>query len=232
MRRKSKRKIIVIIAGILLIFSGLLTAVYPSITAYISSKESNEMLKVLDEQIAENIRKNKDNRDTGDKTQAKTKHVLTQSDLYKGASDEVKQLLKGQKLIGIISIKKLKIRFPICDGSERSNIRASIGHLTESSDIGAVNGNCVLAGHRGGVYGEFFKYINKLKKGDTIEVTTLDGNVYTYSEYEQIVVEPTNKKEALKKVPGQTTLTLLSCNDHGTRRLLVRCKLEKVSSLY
>lgn len=134
----------------------------------------------------------------------------------------IKAILNGQKLLGILEIDKLDIVFPIVEGTERGNIRAAIGHMKKTALPGQ-EGNCVLAGHRGGIYGEFFKNIHKLKKGDTVALTDLNGIIYTYMVYEQFIVEPQDIW-VVDEIGGKT-LTLVSCEKNGTKRLIVRCSL-------
>lgn len=231
MKTKKIICIILILLGAAIIIGGIITAAYPAITTYLSTEDCNKYLEVLDEQIAINAKKIQSSagNDTGNENVRKRK--LTSKDLYKGASKDVQQILKRQHLIGIISIKKLHIRFPIAEGTTRDNIRSSIGRLKQSSKIEQRGGNCVLAGHRGGIYGEFFKNIHKLKRGDEVKVTTLDGTVYTYTACSSKVIKPTQVKEACRIFPNDTVLTLLSCTDNGKKRLLVRCRLESVKSL-
>lgn len=223
-----KRKVIfriIICIGILCIITGGVIAFYPAMETYHSEKSSVEMLSALEQQIEVNAQVKSEPAASQSIPKKASDNVLNQKELYNGTSSKIKKILKRQNLIGIISIDKLNVRFPIAEGTNRDNIRASIGHLTRSDWVSVTNGNCVLAGHRGGIYGEFFQYIDKLKEGDEIRVTSLDGTEYVYEAYEQKVINATNWTETLKKMDGQTTLTLLSCNDNGVRRLLVRCRL-------
>jgi sortase A len=85
-------------------------------------------------------------------------------------------------------------------------------------------GNCVLAGHRGGIYGEFFKHLNKLKKKDKVKITDAMGREYNYQVYDQFVVEPTDVY-VTNSIKEEKTLTLVTCENNGTKRLIVRCRL-------
>lgn len=221
---------ILICIGVLVILGGAGFMAYPAITTYLSTEDSNKYLDVLDKQIIENAKKISTSTDEADAKEKKSLK-LTTKDLYKGSSKEVQEILKRQHLIGIITIKKLGIRFPIAEGTKRDNIRSSIGRLEQSSPIEQRGGNCVLAGHRGGIYGEFFKNIHMLKKGDKVKIITLDGTVYEYAMFDSKVINPTQVDEACRIYPNDTVLTLLSCTENGKRRLIVRCKLQSVKSL-
>lgn len=135
--------------------------------------------------------------------------------------------LGSQQIIGILNIKTLNLEYAIVEGTKSSNIRVAVGHIESTAPIGG-DGNCVIAGHRGGQYGEFFKNIHKLQAGDLVTVTGLDGKEYTYSVYEQVVVKPKDWS-VTEMVVGQKTLTLLSCENSGTRRLAVKCRMVEIT---
>lgn len=145
--------------------------------------------------------------------------------LEENSNDATKSIIKRQEILGLITCEKLGIKFVVVEGATRDNIRATIGHITGTAGLGG-DGNCVLAGHRGGYYGEFFKNIDKLEKGDTVVLTDLYNHSYIYKVYKQQVVEATDLW-ICDRVKGEDTLTLLSCEDNGKRRRIVRCRLEK-----
>ena len=133
-----------------------------------------------------------------------------------------------QNIIGIIEIEKLNIMYAVVEGTKGMNIKASIGHIETSSAIGA-DGTCILAGHRGGMYGEMFDHIDKLENGDMISVTDLTGTEYTYEVYEQKVIKP--KDWSIQDwIDGQITLVLLTCESGGSTRLCVMCRMVDVET--
>lgn len=139
-------------------------------------------------------------------------------------NDTIKNILKNQKVIGIIEIKKIKITFAVVEGTDRENIRGAIGHMKGTADIGQ-NGNCVLAGHRGGMYGTFFKNIHKLDSGDAVVLTDENGNIFTYEVYDSYVVEPSDMS-VVENTDDERQLTLISCENNGTKRLIVKCRIK------
>ena len=137
-------------------------------------------------------------------------------------NEETREIVERQQIMGMICCEKLSMEYIVVEGASRDNIRATIGHITGTAGFGG-EGNCVLAGHRGGYYGIFFKHIDQLNKGDEVVLCDLYGRQFTYVVYEQQVVE----SDALwicEPIPGENTLTLLSCEDNGTRRRIVRCR--------
>lgn len=139
-------------------------------------------------------------------------------------ADNIKDRLKGQTVIGLIEIEKIDLIYAIVEGTSDSNLGVAIGHMRNTAAIGN-EGNCALAGHRGGTSGPYFKNIHKLSSGDKIKITDIYGNEYTYAVTESFVVEP-NDMSVIKDISEQKILTLITCQDSGTKRLIVRavCK--------
>lgn len=131
--------------------------------------------------------------------------------------------LSGQDCIGVITCDKIDICYAIVEGVEYANIGVSIGHFEDSVGIGQ-EGNCALAGHNGGVYGRYFGDIKDLRKGDEIKLTDLLGQEYTYKVTESFKVEPTEVEVVGELEEKGKFLTLVTCCENGTRRLIVRAK--------
>ncbi|MFP3154394.1 sortase [Lachnospiraceae bacterium ZAX-1] len=86
-------------------------------------------------------------------------------------------------------------------------------------------GKCVLARHRGSRYGIFFKYLNHLSKGDEVKLTDKEGNSYSYLVEGSYVADPYDN--SVKDQRGEKELTLLTCENSGTMRLIVKCTAKK-----
>lgn len=134
--------------------------------------------------------------------------------------------LRGQTLCGIIRIPDIDLTYAVVEGTKYENIGVAIGHFSSSVAFGA-EGNCALAGHRGGTSGPYFKDIDKLVKGSEIILTDMNFDEYTYIVTDSFIVDPTDTyvAEDLGK-PGRY-LTLVTCQDKGTKRLVVRAKIRK-----
>lgn len=216
---KNKRKLF----GILLITAGLIVCLIPAGLTLSTQIRQKQMLKQIREQMKEQGRAEKKDASVAAKGSVENEFTQLELEQKDEAQDgEAAQYLKYQTIIGIIEIDKLGITFPVVEGSARDNIRVAVGHMTNTKAIGE-KGNCVLAAHRGGVFGEFFKNIHKLKNGDKVVVTDASGREYTYEVYEQQVIEPTDFS-VCEDIGDDTTLTLLSCENNGQKRLIVRCK--------
>lgn len=108
--------------------------------------------------------------------------------------------------------------FPIVQGDDWEQLKQGIGQYIGSGRPGK-SGNLVLSGHND-IYGEPFRYLDRLQPGDKIVVST-ERQTYTYVVDEIKVVEPTDVW-----VMGPTDraqVTLISCYPYrvNTRRIVV-----------
>ena len=131
--------------------------------------------------------------------------------------------LAGQKCIGIITIDSISLVYAVVEGVKDSNIGVAIGHFPDSVAIGA-EGNCALAGHNGGHYSRYFKDIKKLKKGDPVILTDLNGYEYEYNVTESFICEPTDLYVVEDLGIKGKYLTMVTCTNGGTQRYIVRAK--------
>ncbi len=219
-------KIIKIIVCVILLISGIAIMLYPSYNKKKTKNKQDEMITQLEEQIKDNKGKNKkQDREYDAKLIMQEVNKLEIEEREDEKNIGVREeLLKKQEVIGMINIPVISTKYAIVEGSDRANIAVAIGHLRGSAWLGG-KGNCVLAGHNGGIYGEFFKNINKLKTNDSVILIDEYGDEYIYIVYEMFKVKPTDTY-VTENMKGYI-LTLITCTDKGKNRLIVRCKLKK-----
>lgn len=224
-------KVLRIILIVILLIVGVGLISYPIYNKSRTAKKQDEMMTDLEEQIKKNSNNETDSniedknnkKDTYDselvKQEVRNLEIEeTQGDISEG---NAKELLKNQKVIGMITIPTIKAKYAIVEGSNRANIAVAIGHMKGTASLGG-EGNCVLAGHNGGIYGKFFKNINQLKKDDEVLVTDQYGKVYSYKVYESFKVKPSDVY-VVENLKGNI-LTLITCQNNGKNRLIVRCR--------
>lgn len=231
-----KKKIMNVI-GIILILVGVGVMLYPKISERMAQEDSNALLQEAYDKMDANI----NDPDLVSVDGATTKNNAVAADEYNnlelimGSEAEAsasmsidekrEQLLQKQKVYGIIEIPDINVNFVIVVGTSNSNLRSAIGHMTGTAHIGQ-KGNSVLAGHRGGIYGTFFRDIDQLKDGAEVRVINMRKETYTYEVYEQFIVNP-DDMSVTNDIDDETTLTLISCEDDGDTRLIVRCRLKE-----
>lgn len=219
------------IIGLLIVLIGVGVVAYaviiPSYNAYINNKRVEEVRNAISGTLRDNDENSEDNYLGSGMSQAEYE-ALSVSDKAK-IDAQIRKEKAAQNtvadldIIGIIEIEKLNITYAIVEGTKNINIKASIGHLTESNAIGA-DGTCVLAGHRGGMYGEMFDNIDELAAGDLIVVTDLTGTEYTYEVYEHRNIKAKDWS-ICDWIENQITLVLLTCEKSGYGRLCVMARM-------
>lgn len=117
-----------------------------------------------------------------------------------------------------LEIPALNGDYPIVQGDDWEQLKKGIGQYIGSGRPGR-NGNVVLSGHND-IYGEPFRYLDRLQTGDEIIVST-ERRTYTYIVDRIQVVEPTDVWVMAPTEDAQ--LTLISCYPYrvNTRRIVV-----------
>ena len=149
---------------------------------------------------------------------------------YQKPSFSLTQYGLADEVFGVISIPAMELEMPIFLGATEQHMADGAAHLSQTSlPIGGENTNCVIAGHRGYNGASYFRYIDKLKVGDTVSITNLWERL-TYRVCEIKIIDPHDVTEILIQ-PGRELLTLLSCHPYasgGRQRYVVYC--ERVES--
>ena len=115
------------------------------------------------------------------------------------------------EVFGVLSIPRLSLEMPIYLGASKQNMANGATVMGQTSlPIGGSNTNCVLAGHRGWNGAAYFLYINQLEPGDTVTVTNLCETL-TYEVVETRAISP-NDVDAIHIQPNRELLTLLTCH--------------------
>ncbi len=85
------------------------------------------------------------------------------------------------------------------------------------------NGNFCIAGHN---YDTIFKRLDELEIGDEFEILDKDNHSNQYRITEMLSIEPTDLTH-LKPEEGKTQITLITCENYSTTRLLVKAEIQK-----
>ncbi|KXT64464.1 class A sortase [Streptococcus gallolyticus] len=130
-------------------------------------------------------------------------------------------------VIGGIAVPDLSINLPIFKGVTNDNLLYGAGTMKENQVMGGENNYALASHHVFGLTGSsqmLFSPLEKAKVGMTIYLTD-KSMVYTYKITEIVSVSP-EQTEVLDDVAGQSTLTLVTCEDkEATKRLIVKASL-------
>ena len=121
-----------------------------------------------------------------------------------------------------LEIPALSGDYPIVQGDDWEQLKKGIGQYVNSGQPGRT-GNVVLSGHND-IYGEPFRYLDRLQVGDEIIVSS-ERQAHTYVVSEVRVVEPTDVW--VMAPTDDARLTLISCYPYrvNTKRIVVFAQL-------
>ena len=244
MRQNRKFKmflnIILIIATLIaLILCGIWA--YESYEKYKLEKDSNDIIEDFDAQfdditvdLDQNIEQtnetgdNKEQQEEGGtqssvkKTNSKSrKNTRTSSNSPTRKSG--KKIYKGYVMDGYIQIPRTKVKLPILEAVSAKALNYGIGILLTPG----LNqpGNTVLLGHN---YrnGTLFSRNSKIQLGDAIYITDEYGNKVEYIVYNTYVTSPDDGEYMTRDTAGGTEISLSTCTDDGSQRLIIWAKVE------
>jgi sortase A len=122
-----------------------------------------------------------------------------------------------------IQIPAIKIDAPVVQGDGWEQLKKGVGQNIGSANPGQT-GNVVLSAHND-VYGELFRYLDKLQPGDQVVLYTQQRQ-YVYVVDRTAVVEPTAVE--VMASTGSPTVTLISCYPYlvDDQRIAVFARLQ------
>ena len=145
------------------------------------------------------------------------------SELPVGSITGDMQVKEIKTLKDCIVIKSCNIKAPLVEGTMSDDLRQGVGHFTGTASIGQ-EGNCCYAGHYSTIYNCVFNGIENLNLWSEIDMYDSKGAHYIYFVTDKYITESTDLS-VLQKVKGEKRLTLVTCAENGTRRLIIEAVL-------
>ena len=124
-------------------------------------------------------------------------------------------------IIGIISIPKIKLEYPILDKTTKDNMRISITRFS-GGDVNK-NGNLALAGHNN-YDGTMFGKNKQLVIGDKIYLTDLQKNTVEYEIKSIFKTDPNDVSILETQDKEKKELTLITCTNPNKERLIIKAE--------
>lgn len=215
------------IVASIVILAGIVLLLYPTVSNWWNAKHQSIAIesyvsKVEKSDETEYIDILKEARDYNESLVDKS---LDRLRLSEKELDKYNSMLKieGSEIISVISIPKINLRLPIYHGTDEAVLQVAIGHIPGTSlPVGGRDTHSVISGHTGLTSAKLFTDIEKLLKGDTFTLNTLNETL-TY-EVDQIRVVLPQEVDDLNIDKGKDYVTLQTCTPYGvnTHRLLVR----------
>ena len=149
----------------------------------------------------------------------KNDEIVEQVKQHEKTSEPIKY--GNDSIIGIISIPKIKLEYPILDKTTKENMRISItrfsgGNVNE-------NGNLALAGHNN-YDGTMFGKNKQLVLGDKIYLTDLQKNTVEYEINSIFKTDPNDVSILETRDEDIKELTLITCTNGNKERLTIKAK--------
>ncbi|MGW0944304.1 class E sortase [Streptomyces sp. NPDC002623] len=135
---------------------------------------------------------------------------------------------QSSQAYAVLRIPRLDLRVPVAEGTSKQKVlnKGYVGHYAGTQQPGQ-NGNFAVAGHRN-THGEPFRYLNRLKKGDKVEVETRNATyVYTVDE----ILPQTSPRDSgvIRPVPRSLTKPAYGYDAPGRYLTLTTCTPEYTS---
>ena len=141
-----------------------------------------------------------------------------------GVNDEEPEIetidVGGREYIGILSIPKLGLELSVMRVCDDSTVDVAPGRWCGSP----YKNGFVIGGHN---YRSHLGKIDRLKEGDQVLFTNLQGRTFSYSVVGQEILDGNDGKALRDKEWG---LSLFTCTLTGNRRIVVRCLADESSS--
>lgn len=124
----------------------------------------------------------------------------------------------------IVTIPSLDISYPVLTTAQESIDEVLKISLVKfwGGDPNEV-GNYVIVGHN---YKnkKMFGKLSSINIGDEIEITDLTGRTLKYQAYDKYKVDPNDTRCTSQKTNGKKEVTLITCTNYGTQRLVVKAR--------
>ena len=140
-----------------------------------------------------------------------------------GNSSKDKPTYKGFGVLGTITIPAINLEYPILDKVTPKSIETAVAFLYGTG----INqpGNSVIIGHnyRNGL---FFSNNKKLQIGDKIYLKDNSGTKLTYTIYNKFEAAENDTSFYQRDTGGKPEVTLSTCTDDSSARLIIFAKAE------
>ena len=154
--------------------------------------------------------------------------VLSENEAEDAEEVEVNEVINNTTLNdatytteAIVTIPKIDITYPVLSETSDELLEISVNKYwgPKPNEVG----NYCVVGHN---YrnGKMFGRLHELENGDIVELEDLTGKTVEYEVYNKYIVEPTDTSCTSQLTNGRKELTLITCTNYGTQRLVVKCR--------
>lgn len=148
--------------------------------------------------------------------------TLIEAPAIEGVNDDmvVDEIVSYQN---VLEMPSCNISVPIIEGIDSDSLKRGAGHFTETPEVGE-DGNACYAGHYSTVYKCIFNDLPDIKLYDEVWGYNSAGDKFVYYVTGKYVTTPDNIS-VLAQNKSEKELTIVTCSNSGTMRLIISCKL-------
>lgn len=121
----------------------------------------------------------------------------------------------------ILKIPSLDIDYPVLSETSEELLKISLNKYwgPKPNEIG----NYCIVGHN---YknGKMFGKLSQMEIGDVAKLTDMNNKTISYEVYNKYVVSPTDVACTSQLTGGKREISLITCTNYGTQRLVVKCR--------
>ena len=235
LKRKKKIYKILFILSVFLIVSLFSVYIYAE---YDRSKQegiSGDILSFLTEEDTTTVGKyenalvvklTKETAEDMNETENSTGLVNQTSQLQKAASTYTAPNGKKYETIGIVRIPNINVNYPILAQTTNVEVMKVSPYKFWGADPNEVGNLCII-GHNYRRKGVFFSDVPSLVVGDIVEIQDLSQRTIQYEVYDIHTVDPNDRSDTTQYTNGKKEVTLITCTNDATQRVIVKCTEKK-----
>ncbi len=147
--------------------------------------------------------------------------VITQKEEAKKDLKLVKKEYKGYEVSAKLKIEKLNIDTYVLANYSKQAMEVCVAKYygPEPNEVG----NYCIAGHNY-ITKNMFSKLGTLEIGDEIILTDNYHGKITYEVYDKYKAKPEDTSPLLQNTNGQKEITLITCSDYSTKRIIIKAK--------
>lgn len=206
----------------------VISLVIISVKYYIVNAYSEEEEFIYKEEIELNnsqqtyIQNNVNVQETSEKQEFNLDSIIVKDEKYTTEYETT----NGEKytIIGTLKIDKLNIEYDILSSTSVALLKVSLNRYwgCQPNEVG----NMCIVGHNY-LDSRFFGKLHTLNNGDCIEITDSYGKTLKYYVYDMFVADPYDTSATSQLTNGNKEITLITCYNKGTQRLIVKARAEQ-----
>lgn len=149
-------------------------------------------------------------------------HMITKLQKVKNieVSSEEDYIQSTYDILGQIIIDKINVNQNILDSSEEEALQEGVIKLY-GNNLNEIGNFCIAGHNKNGI----FQGLSELEINDEIKIQNKDKQLTTYKITEIYSVEPVDL-DALRQTNEKTEITLITCENYSTKRLIVKAQAE------